>query len=74
MWMKPLANISVTCLHELRLVNRMSIFFYGTKFSQGGTSIIKLISSKPEILQVKDQSLHIEGADVIRHMIDHFLT
>ncbi|KAI4351248.1 hypothetical protein L6164_005624 [Bauhinia variegata] len=26
------------------------------------------------IIQVKDESTHIEGADVIRHMIDHFLT
>ncbi|XP_015877693.1 lipid droplet phospholipase 1 [Ziziphus jujuba] len=26
------------------------------------------------IIQVKDEIVHIEGADVIRHMIDHFLT
>lgn len=26
------------------------------------------------VIQVKDQSMHIEGADVIQHMIDHFLT
>ncbi|XP_054787760.1 lipid droplet phospholipase 1 isoform X2 [Prosopis cineraria] len=26
------------------------------------------------IIQVKDQTWHLEGADVIRHMIDHFLT
>lgn len=25
------------------------------------------------VIQVKDQSMHIEGADVILHMIDHFL-
>lgn len=25
------------------------------------------------VIQVKDQSMHIEGADVIQHMIDHFL-
>ncbi|KAG6644237.1 hypothetical protein I3843_08G042400 [Carya illinoinensis] len=25
------------------------------------------------VIQVKDQSMHIEGADVISHMIDHFL-
>ncbi|KAJ7974836.1 alpha/beta-Hydrolases superfamily protein [Quillaja saponaria] len=26
------------------------------------------------IIQVKDESIHIEGADVIHHMIDHFLS
>ncbi|MBA0834941.1 hypothetical protein Goarm_007255 [Gossypium armourianum] len=26
------------------------------------------------VLQVKDEGMHIEGADVIHHMIDHFLT
>ncbi|MBA0773195.1 hypothetical protein Gotri_008489 [Gossypium trilobum] len=26
------------------------------------------------VLQVKDEVMHIEGADVIQHMIDHFLT
>nr|XP_025632950.1 putative lipase YOR059C isoform X1 [Arachis hypogaea]XP_025632951.1 putative lipase YOR059C isoform X1 [Arachis hypogaea] len=26
------------------------------------------------VIQVKDRSSHIEGADVIQHMIDHFLT
>ncbi|MFQ6637740.1 hypothetical protein Gotur_013741 [Gossypium turneri] len=26
------------------------------------------------VLQVKDEGMHIEGADVIQHMIDHFLT
>lgn len=26
------------------------------------------------ILQVKDEVVHIEGADIIQHMIDHFLT
>ncbi|XP_021905763.1 putative lipase YOR059C [Carica papaya] len=26
------------------------------------------------VIQVKDQIMHIEGADVINHMIDHFLT
>ncbi|GLT39859.1 hypothetical protein SLA2020_140260 [Shorea laevis] len=26
------------------------------------------------IIQVKDQVVHIEGADIIQHMIDHFLT
>ncbi|KAJ7970634.1 alpha/beta-Hydrolases superfamily protein [Quillaja saponaria] len=26
------------------------------------------------IIQVKDESIHIEGEDVIRHMIDHFLS
>lgn len=26
------------------------------------------------VIQVKDEGAHIEGADVIRHMIDHFLT
>ncbi|KAK6262103.1 hypothetical protein QUC31_007919 [Theobroma cacao] len=26
------------------------------------------------VIQVKDEVLHIEGADVIQHMIDHFLT
>lgn len=25
------------------------------------------------VIQVKDQIMHIEGADVIQHMIDHFL-
>ncbi|KAJ6326485.1 hypothetical protein OIU78_013571 [Salix suchowensis] len=25
------------------------------------------------VIQVKDQSMHMEGADVIQHMIDHFL-
>ncbi|XP_052307051.1 uncharacterized protein LOC18097076 isoform X3 [Populus trichocarpa] len=25
------------------------------------------------VIQVKDQSMHIEGADVVQHMIDHFL-
>lgn len=25
-------------------------------------------------LQVKNETMHIEGADVIEHIIDHFLT
>ena len=32
------------------------------------------ISVRLIILQVKDKMAHIEGADVICHMIDHFLT
>lgn len=35
--------------------------------------IIKVQIPSLCILQVKDQSMHIEGADVIQHMIDHFL-
>ncbi|KAJ4706537.1 alpha/beta-Hydrolases superfamily protein [Melia azedarach] len=26
------------------------------------------------VIQVKDETMHVEGADVIHHMIDHFLT
>ncbi|KAK8598812.1 hypothetical protein V6N13_076758 [Hibiscus sabdariffa] len=31
-------------------------------------------SAAHSVIQVKDQALHIEGADVIQHMIDQFLT
>lgn len=36
--------------------------------------VLSYIFFKLAILQVKDQISHIEGADVIQHMIDHFLT
>ncbi|XWS47707.1 hypothetical protein CRYUN_Cryun13aG0007300 [Craigia yunnanensis] len=35
---------------------------------------IRQRSAAHSVIQVKDEAIHTEGADVIQHMIDHFLT
>ena len=34
----------------------------------------KARSAAHSVIQVKDPVMHSEGADVIKHMIDHFVT
>jgi len=34
----------------------------------------KVRSAAHSVIQVKDPVMHSEGADVIKHMIDHFIT